>query len=327
MRRKGLISIITVLVMLVIPLRIDTASMTFTADDTYLRGSITAYLPDTENSYSLEISGPDGTFNKSNSGSCYHEEDGKITIDYGYIPKGSSITVKLTDQNGTDAGMFTFVIKAKTKGTFLVPFPEDAPTPTPIPSPTPEPTKEPDATPTPIPPITLNTPTPLPTPTPSPKPTNTPTLEATPTPEPTIEPTPTETPTPTPIPTATPSPVPTSTPTPEPTPIEIPTEPSVIEAESDIEPSETEPPLEEENTNNVVVEKIEEVAIKVPGIYRAEKSNKVRVDIDVAIASIIVAALLGFSIMFVIRLSKESKKISREAFFRGTMNESEDEEE
>lgn len=332
MRRNGLIAIITVLLMVLIPIQIVEASMTFTVDDTYLRGSITAYLPDTENTYSLEVSGPGGTFNKNNAGVCYHEDFGKITIDYGYMEKGSKFTMKLTDQNGTDAGMFTFTIKAKTKGTFLVQPPNDAPTPTPIPSPTPEPTRTPESTPTPVPPIILNTPTPSPEPTEKPKPTETPNPTEVPatTPEPTPEPTPTETPTPTPtpIPTATPTPIPTDTPTPVPTPTEEPTEPISVTAAVivETEPSDTEPPKETEG-KNVVVKKIEDAAVKIPGIYKEETSSKVRVKLDVAIASIAVTFLIGFAVMFVVRLAKESKKISVEAFFRGGLSEESEEDE
>lgn len=323
MRAKRLTSLFIVIAILILsPICIVNASMTFTADETYLKGSVTVYLPDKDNQYYLEMSGPGGTFNKNNAGSCYQEGDGKITIDYGYMGKGSSFTLKLMDESGNDIGKaFTFTIKAKTKGTFLVQPPENAATPTPIPSPTPTPTPIPNATPTPVPPVVINTPTPSPRPTkePDPSPTNT----QTPVPTDTPTPTPTDTPTPSPEPTVSPTPTltiepePTDTPIPSESKTEVPTTPSETMAEV-IEPSESE--QEEKKEKKTVIEKIEDAAVNIPGIYKRTESGKVRVRLNVAIASIVVAFLIGFCIMFVAKLAIESKKITTEEYFKGTLS-------
>ena len=308
---------IILLILTFMPFRTLLASMTFKADDTYLKAAVTVYLPDKENIYSFEMSGPGGTFNKSNAGSCYIEGDGKITINYGYMEKGSSYTLSVKDAGGNDIGQFTFTIKSKTSGNFLVQPPENAATPTPIPSPTPEPTTEPDATPTPVPPIVINTPTTTPSKTPDPT--------DTPTPTPSNTPVPTETPSPsdTPTPTETPSPVPTEEPTEtsDPTATPIPTEEMTTteNQQTEQEPSETEQIQEPEEKSDNIVDKIEDVAVNIPGIYKTKTGKTVRVKQNVAIASIIVAFLIGFCIMFVIRLAKESKRISTEEFFRGTL--------
>lgn len=325
MRKRRLLSLgIVIAILILLPFQILRASMTFTADDTYLKAAVTVYLPDKENSYSFEMSGPGGTFNKGNAGSCYIEGDGKITINYGYMEKGKSYSLKVTSSDGTEIGQFTFTIKSKTSGTFLVQPPDNAATPTPIPSPTPEPTRPPEATPTPVPPIVINTPTPVPpkntdTPTPTPSDTPTPSPEPTPSDTPTPEPTPSDTP----VPTETPSPTPTEEADPiaivEPTDTPEPTE-STTTGETDPEPEKTEPEQKEKKN---ILEKIEDAAVNIPGIYKNPVSKTVRVKQNVAIAAIAVAFLLGFCIMFVVKLAQESRRITTEAFFKGALNQNE----
>ena len=321
MRKRRILSLCSVIaILMLVPFHFLRANMTFTADDTYLKGAVTVYLPDKENEYALEMSGPGGTFNKGNSGSCYIEGDGKITINYGYMEKGRSYSLKVTSSDGSEIGQFTFVIKSKTSGSFLVSPPDNAATPTPIPSPTPEPTREPEATPTPVPPVVINTPTNTPKPTKTTDPTSTPTSQ--PTPTPTETPVPTDTPTPEPTPSDTPIPtdIPTLIPTEEPIaniePTKTPTESTTTET-TEPEPSETEPQKEEKKT---VIDHIEDVAVNIPGIYQNPETKTVRVKWNVAVASLVVAFLLGFCIMFVVRLAKESKRISTEAFFKGTLS-------
>lgn len=286
------------------------ASMSFTADDQYLYGSVTAYLPD--GATSMELKGPAGTFNKSNAGAAYIEGNGKITINYGYMAKGSTYTIRLFDADGAEVTeAFTFFIKANSgsKGTFLVPVPTDAATPTPIPSPTPTPTPIPESTPTPVPPIVVNTPTPSPTPTEAPKATSSPVPTETPTPIPT------ETPTPTPTPSETATPVPTNTVTPVPT-------SSVTES--------TEPPTESQQTvpseravatprptvANYEVKKA--VAEILPGVYISDEYSVMRVSWVTFILGIFSFMFIGFVVMFLFKLREGDRQIAEHRFFKGS---------
>lgn len=321
--KKTTILFISILFMVVPLMRISMlrASMSFTADDTYLYGAVTVYFPD--GAVSMEMSGPDGTFNKGNAGSAYIESDGKATINYGYMKEGSTFTLRVFDADGAEVNSdFTFFIKAKngSSGTFLVAPPEEAPTPTPIPSPTPTPTPIPEATPTPIPPIVVNTPTPSPEPTSTPTPaaesTPTPTNTPTPSPTPTPEPTPTETPTPSPEPTSTPSPVPTESPTPSPEPTDTPTpvpETEPTEEPTMPEPSETEPP--EPTVKNYEVKKA--IANIIPGVYIENPHEEMRISWDAFISATLILFLLGFLIMFLFKVHEGNKKILERRYFKG----------
>lgn len=310
LRQKAIIFISTLLV-LVPFMRIANlrASMSFTADDQYLYGSVTAYL--TDGATSMELSGPAGTFNKSNAGSAYIEGNGKITINYGYMAKGSTYTIRLYDSNGAEVtGDFTFFLKANsgTKGTFLVPPPNDVPTPTPIPSPTPTPTPIPDATPTPVPPIVVNTPTP------SPVPTNTPTAVPTDTPTPTPSDTPTPTPTPTVTPESTATPVPTESPTPTPIPTETTTENTTVPPSVNEQTHETDAPRP--TVANYEVKKA--VADILPGVYITDEYSVMRVSWSAFIWGLFGSIFIGFAIMFLFKLREGDKEIAEHRFFKGS---------
>ena len=128
MRRSRNIFLLISTLIIVLPLmRLSmlSASMSFTADDDYLYGAVTVYFPD--GGVEMELSGPGGTFNKGNAGDAYIEGDGKATINYGYMKQGTTFTIRIYAEDGSEIGdAFTFFIKAKngSSGTFLVPVPD-----------------------------------------------------------------------------------------------------------------------------------------------------------------------------------------------------------
>ncbi len=287
------------------------AGVTSTVDETYLRCAITVYFPDSENIYSVEITGPGGTFNKSNAGSNYIDGTGKATINYGYLPEGSSITIKVFNGEGSEVTMKSFVLSEKSKGAFLVSIPDTAATPTPIPTPTPEPTPIPNATPTPVPPIVINTPTP----TEQPKNTATPTPTPSDTPNPTPEPTPTETPTPSPTPSDTPSPTPSDTPTPIPT--KQSTEPSEPTQPETSEPQ-TEPTTEEtQKEDSGFVESVKKSVAALPGAYIDKTTNELMVTPGLVVASTTLMFVIGFISSFLVKSHIYKKRETIAMFFNG----------
>ena len=315
MRRVRTLSLFTaILITLLMPVHILLAGITTTVTETYQRCAITAYFPDKDNQYYLEVSGPGGTFNMSNSGSCYIEGSGKATINYGYLAKGSKLTIKITDASGSELEVGTFFLSENTKGSFLVSPPSGAATPTPIPSPTPEPTRPPEATPTPIPPVVINTPTPVPatnTPIPTTAPvedTPTPIPTETPTPEPTATETPTPIPTDTPVPTEEPTPVPTETPTPEPTDTPVP-------EVTDI-PEPTIPPTNDSG----FVHEVKKVAAIIPGVYIEDGTQHLRIKPQVILAGTLIMYIIGLVSTFLIINHQDKKKRLIEMYFRGGMD-------
>lgn len=289
------------------------AGVTSTVDETYLRCAITVYFPDSENTYSIEITGPGGTFNKSNSGSNYIDGTGKATLNYGYLPEGSSITIKVFNSEGSEVTMKSFVLSEKSKGSFLVSIPDTAATPTPIPTPTPEPTRPPEYTPTPVPPIVINTPTP--TPTEQPKNTETPTPTPSDTPTPTPEPTPTETPTPLPTPSDTPSPTPSDTPTP------IPTQQTTETSEpKHPEPSEAQTDTITEDTpkeDSGFVGSVKKSVAALPGAYIDKTTNELMVTPGLVVASTILMFVIGFITSFLVKNHTYKKRETIAMFFNG----------
>lgn len=323
MKRRAISQLILAIVfcLVILPWRILSAGVTSSVDETYLRCAITIYFPDTENAYEAEVAGPGGTFNKNNAGSCYSEGSGKATINYGYLPEGSSITIKAFNSSGSEVSIKSFVLSEKSKGTFLVSIPEKAATPTPIPSPTPEPTRVPDATPTPVPPIVINTPTPV-----SPKNTDTPTPIPTDTPTPSPEPTPTETPTPSPspspVPTDIPSPTPSDTPTPMPEPTTN-TEPTVppTEPAENIDAQENTP---KEDTG--FVKTVKEAVAVIPGAYIDQETNELRIKPGLILASTALMFVIGFTSSYLIKSHIYKKRDTVAMFFNGIEEDREEEE-
>lgn len=321
-RVQSQLILFAVLCLVILPWRILSAGVTSSVDETYLRCAITVYFPDSENTYTAEVTGPGGTFNKSNAGSCYIEGTGKATINYGYLPEESSITLKAFNSSGSEVSMKSFVLSEKSKGTFLVSIPDTAATPTPIPSPTPEPTRPPEATPTPVPPIVINTPTPTPKNTDTP----TPTPSDTPTPTPSETPTPTETPTPSPspspVPTDTPSPTPSDTPTPEPT-VESTKEPTVMPTDpTDLQDEPEEPPKEDSG----FVQDVKEVVAAIPGAYIDKETNELRIKPGLILASTALMFVIGFISSYLIRSHIYKRKDTIAMFFNGIEEEDREEE-
>lgn len=306
--------IITAMCIMAIPWKLLSA-ITTTVDETYNRCAITVYFPDSENSYMMEVQTSKGTFNKNNSASYYVEGTGKATLNYGYLPEGSSLTIRALDANGSEVSIKSFVLADKSSGNFIVPIEDNAPTPTPIPSPTPEPTKAPEATPTPIPTVSVNTPTPTPKPTKAPekKETPVPTQSQAATVTETPTPTPTETPTPSPSPIPTNTPAPTDTPTPVPTETPIPTDtPTPIPL-----PTETPVPTEAPKEEKPVIKQIKEVAANLPGAYIDEETQQLRVKPQLVATLTIMAFILGFTPAFLIKNHNYKKKQIVEMYFKG----------